>query len=79
MIGGQTVPTHAMAKQLPEAGFPCLCWKALPSWIPSTSPVGCCVAGGLEVGAGLVRGHKLASGVKLVNVPLILACCHHAW
>ena len=36
---------------------------------------GCCVAGGLEFGAGIdprigaVRGHRPASGVRLVRVP----------
>ena len=40
--------------------------------------VGCCVAGGLEFGAGSihgslsVRGHRSASGVRLVRVPPIL-------
>ena len=55
-----------------EPGFPCLCRRALPSCIPSTSPTWCCVAGGLEFGAGSihvsvsVRGHRPASGVRLV-------------
>ena len=41
---------------------------------------GCCVAGGLEFGAGvdprigLVRGHRPASGVRLVRVPPIQTC-----
>ena len=41
---------------------------------------GCCVAGGLEFGAGSihgsvsVRGHRPASGVRLVRVPPIQAC-----
>ena len=41
------------------------------------SPMGCCVAGGLEGGAGLVRGHQHAPGVRLVRVPPIQACCQH--
>ena len=41
---------------------------------------GCCVAGGLEFGAGIdprigtVRGHRPASGVRLVRVPPIQTC-----
>ena len=41
---------------------------------------GCCVAGGLELGAGLihesisVRGHRPAPGVRLVSVPPIQTC-----
>ena len=63
-----------------ETSFPCFCWRTLPSWIPSTSPMGCCVAGGLEVGAGLVRGgHQHASGVRLITVPPIQACWQYAW
>ena len=31
--------------------------------------MGCCVAGGLEVGAGSVRGHQHAPGVRLASVP----------
>ena len=46
---------------------------------PSTSPMRCCVAGGLEFGAGLVRRHHHASGVGLVTVPPIQVCCQHAW
>ena len=42
--------------------------QTLPSWIPSTSPMGCCVVGGLEFGAGMVRGHHHASGVRLITV-----------
>ena len=41
--------------------------------------MGCCVAGGLEFGAGLVRGHQHASGVRLITVPPIQACCQHDW
>ena len=41
--------------------------------------MGCCVVGGLQFGAGLVRGHPHASGVRLVSVPPIQACCQHAW
>ena len=41
--------------------------------------MGCSVAGGLEFGAGLVRGHQHASGVRLVSAPPIQACCQHAW
>jgi hypothetical protein len=41
--------------------------------------MGCCVAGGLEFGAGLVRGHQHASGVRLITFPPIQACCQHAW
>ena len=33
---------------LHKSGFPSLCWRALPSRIPSTSPMGSCFAGGLE-------------------------------
>ena len=62
-----------------ETGSPCLCWRAIPSWIYSTSPMRCCVAGGLEFEAGLVRGHQHASGVRLITVPPIQACCQHAW
>ena len=32
---------------------------------PSTSPMGCCIAGGLEFGAGSVWGRQHASGVRL--------------
>ena len=41
---------------------------------------GCCVAGGLEFGAGIdpridtVRGHRPASGVRPVRVPPIQTC-----
>ena len=41
---------------------------------------GCCVAGGLEFGAGIdprigtVRGHRPASGVRLDRVPPIQTC-----
>ena len=41
---------------------------------------GCCVAGGLEFGAGIdprigtVRGHRPASGVRLVRVPPNQTC-----
>ena len=41
---------------------------------------GCCVAGGLEFGAGFdprigtVRGDRPASGVRLVRVPPIQTC-----
>ena len=41
---------------------------------------GCCVAGGLEFGAGSipglvsVRGHRPASGVRLLCVPPIQTC-----
>ena len=41
--------------------------------------MGCCVAGILEFGAGLVRGHQHAAGVRLVSIPLVQACCQHAW
>ena len=35
----------------------------------------CCVAGGLEFGASVsVRGHRPASGVRLVRVPPIQTC-----
>ena len=44
-----------------------------------TSPMGGCVTGGLESGAGLVREHQHAPGVRLVSVPPIQACCQHAW
>ena len=67
-------PTHPT-----ETGCPCLCWRALLSWISSTSSMGCCVAGGLEFGAGSVWGRQHASGVRLVNVPPIQACCQYAW
>ena len=36
--------------------------------------MGSCVAGGLEFGAGLVRGHRHAPGVSLVCDPPIQAC-----
>ena len=62
-----------------KTGFPCLYGRALPSWISSTSPMGCCVAGGLEFGAGLVRGNQHAPGVRLASVPPNQACCQHAW
>ena len=63
-----------------EPGLPCLCRRALPSCIPSTSPTWSCVAEGLEFGAGFdpridtLRGHRPASGVRLVRVPPIQAC-----
>ena len=42
--------------------------------------MGCCVAGGLEFGAGLVRGHQHVPGVRLGGVPPNQACCwQHAW
>ena len=46
---------------------------------------GCCVAGGLELGAGIdprigtVRGHRPASGVRLVRVPSHSDVLSHAW
>ena len=45
---------------------------------------GCCVAGGLEFGAGsdprigTVRGHRPASGVRPVRVPPIQTCYRSA-
>ena len=40
---------------------------------------GVCVAGELESGAGLVRGHKHAPGVRLISVTPIQACCPQVW
>ena len=37
------------------------------------------IAGRLEFGAGLVREHQHAPGVRHVSVPPIQACCQHAW
>ena len=47
--------------------------EGLPSWIPWTSPMGCCDAGRLVFGVGLVRGNCL-----LVSLP-IQASWQHAW
>ena len=48
-------------------------------YLSSTSPMGCCVAGGLHFGARLVQGHQHALGVRLISVPPIQVCCQHAW
>ena len=78
MLQGLTAPEKGPTYPT-ETGLPCLCCRALPSRIPSTSPMGSCAAGGLEFGTGFVRGHKHVSGVRLITAPPIQACCQHAW